>query len=100
MDKKKHNAKVTINTTILAVDPVNIIVAPNKITKAIASGTGRYLLGLITERIGKGRRSIINATVENVEPVGVKFKALAKSNGRNTWKKAESVSIATRIALT
>src|SRR6185437_11289316 len=54
----------------------------------------------MTESKGKGRSNNKNAIVEKVEPVGVKFNAFAKSNGRKMWKNASRLNKATIMALT
>ena len=57
------------------------------------------MFGLIIEYKGSGIRSSSNARVEKVDPVGVKLKACAKSNGINNPKKDNNVTRATADAL-
>ena len=74
------------SATIAENDPINAIVTLKSVAIIIPNGFGTYLLGLSIDNIGNGSKSKRSATVEKVDPVGVKLTDFANSNGRKIPK--------------
>ena len=99
LDTKKLTPRTRARTIRAGIELVKTTVMPNNKARPKAKLPGRYLFGFSIESNGKGKRSIKSAVVENVEPVGVKLVALAKSNGKKMPKNDARVITATTAAL-
>ena len=72
---------------------------PKSVVRPKAAGNGKLRFGLIIDSNGSGIKSNRKAMVEKDEPVGVKFIARAKSNGRYRPKNESRLIKETTIAL-